>query len=65
VQTYAAHGHVFVAKNNQEAEIFFFVSPDLCERGELFDYLCPAVPPYVINFPERCARRIFKQLIEG
>ena len=45
--------------------MFFVQSPELCEWGELRDYLCPSTPPYVRTFPEPLARRIVADVANG
>jgi serine/threonine protein kinase len=44
---------------------FFLQSPELCEAGELFDFVCPKKKPYVRPFPEHMARRMFRQIASG
>eukprot|EP00055_Hartaetosiga_balthica_P011291 m.50763 g.50763 ORF g.50763 m.50763 type:complete len:509 (-) comp7531_c0_seq1:447-1973(-) len=54
-----------VENNGFQANMFYFLSPDLCTAGELFDYLCLSTPPYVQNFDENTARMLTKQLVDG
>ncbi len=57
-----AYGSIKVESNQQVHDSFFFLSPVLCEGGELFNYM---LHPVLRNFLEPHARRIFRQLIEG
>lgn len=45
--------------------MFFIMTTDLCEGGELWNYLCPVEPPYVRSFTEGAALRMFTQIAEG
>jgi serine/threonine protein kinase len=58
-------GSVSVPSTGRAGEMFFIMTEDLCEGGELFNYLCPPEPPYVRSFSEDSARRIFRQIASG
>ncbi|EGD74806.1 serine/threonine protein kinase [Salpingoeca rosetta] len=67
VTTVLCYGSVAVPSNGATGNAFFFLSPDLCNGGELFEYLCfqRREPPFVRNFEEKTARRLFSQLVAG
>eukprot|EP00056_Hartaetosiga_gracilis_P005607 m.86770 g.86770 ORF g.86770 m.86770 type:complete len:532 (-) comp12223_c0_seq7:84-1679(-) len=58
-----------VGANGNKANMFFFLSPDLCEGGELFDYIClsssKSSSVYSRNLPENIAKKIFKMILKG
>eukprot|EP00041_Stephanoeca_diplocostata_P022156 m.525018 g.525018 ORF g.525018 m.525018 type:complete len:447 (-) comp21997_c0_seq5:972-2312(-) len=59
------YGYVEVPNTGASGEMFFIMTEDLCEGGELFNYLCPPTPPYVRSFTEGTARRLFRQIAAG
>lgn len=59
------YGSVAVPSTGRKGDMFFIMTEDLCEGGELFNYLCPPEPPYVRSFSENSARRIFRQIAAG
>eukprot|EP00039_Didymoeca_costata_P026012 m.14696 g.14696 ORF g.14696 m.14696 type:complete len:663 (-) comp5189_c0_seq1:63-2051(-) len=58
-------GGVKVPKTQRGGEMFFIATPDLCEGGELFNYIVCTQQPYVRPFTEQTACRLFKQLVAG
>lgn len=65
VSNLLCYGSVSVPTTDRKGEMFFIMSEDLCEGGELFNYLCPPEPPYVRSFSESTTRRIFRQIASG
>lgn len=59
-------GAVSVPSTGRTGALFFVVSPDLCEGGELYNYLViEGGAGGVRSMDERLARTVFKQLAEG
>ena len=58
-------GPVVVPDTGAKGEMFFMVTADFCECGELFDVVCPRTAPYLRPFREAGARRLFRQLAQG
>lgn len=65
VSNMLCYGHVKVPQTGMEGDMFFIMTPDLCDGGELFNYLCPPTPPYVRSFSVGTARRLFRMIAEG
>eukprot|EP00038_Savillea_parva_P008293 m.176015 g.176015 ORF g.176015 m.176015 type:complete len:642 (+) comp14093_c0_seq1:73-1998(+) len=65
VSNMLCYGNVKVPQTGMEGEMFFIMTPDLCEGGELFNYLCPPTPPYVRSFSVGTARRLFRMIANG
>ena len=59
------HGDLNVVATGITAPMFFIMSPDYAAGGELFDYICYRVQPFVESFSERAARHVFVQLQEA
>eukprot|EP00051_Salpingoeca_urceolata_P003654 m.59480 g.59480 ORF g.59480 m.59480 type:complete len:479 (-) comp12987_c0_seq1:146-1582(-) len=57
------YGTVSVPKTGRQGEMFFIVTPDLCEGGELYNYL--VFGNGIKKFDEKMARYFFKQLANG
>eukprot|EP00049_Salpingoeca_infusionum_P011155 m.192336 g.192336 ORF g.192336 m.192336 type:complete len:536 (+) comp14853_c0_seq1:85-1692(+) len=55
---------VAVASNGASGPLYVAHS-ELCEAGELFDYLVFATRPYVQNFSVSTAKQLFRQLVSG
>eukprot|EP00039_Didymoeca_costata_P019028 m.335953 g.335953 ORF g.335953 m.335953 type:complete len:621 (-) comp17722_c0_seq1:73-1935(-) len=56
------YGNVSVPYTGRSGEMFFIATKDLCDGGELFNYICPTSPPYVRPFTEPTALRVFRQI---
>jgi serine/threonine protein kinase len=59
------YGECYVPYTKRRAEMFFIATSDLCDGGELFNYICPTEPPYVRPFTEKTCRRLFRQIATG
>lgn len=59
------YGTCYVPYTKRTADMFFIATADLCDGGELFNYICPTEPPYVRPFTENTARRLFRQIAAG
>jgi len=59
------YGPVTVPGTGQSGEMFFIETSDLCEGGELFNYLVCTQKPYVRPLSEHAASRMFHQLASG
>eukprot|EP00053_Salpingoeca_punica_P010330 m.92973 g.92973 ORF g.92973 m.92973 type:complete len:478 (+) comp15351_c0_seq2:161-1594(+) len=57
------YGTVEVPSTGSKGEMFFVVTADLCEGGELYNYL--VFGSGIKKFDEKIARYFFKQLAEG
>jgi hypothetical protein len=51
------YGSVYVPYTQRKSEMFFICTKDLCDGGELFNYICPTSPPYVRPLTEGTCRR--------
>jgi len=59
------YGNVFVPYTKQTGDMFYISTKDLCDGGELFNYICPTTPPYVRPFSQDSSRRLFRQICAG
>ena len=62
-QSQVHYGCVTVPLTGASGSLFFVVSSDLCEGGELYNYL--VFNGGIRKFDEPIARKVFKQLCEG
>lgn len=65
VSNYLCFGKVEVPQTGMTGEMFFIMTPDLCDGGELFYYLCPQTKPYVRSFSAGTARILFRMIANG
>eukprot|EP00042_Codosiga_hollandica_P029089 m.157763 g.157763 ORF g.157763 m.157763 type:complete len:472 (-) comp52972_c0_seq1:186-1601(-) len=56
-------GPIVVPLSGRKGEMFFCVTPDLCEGGELYNYL--VFGNGIKKFTEKIARFYFKQMVDG
>jgi serine/threonine protein kinase len=59
------YGSCYVPYTKRSGEMFFIATADLCDGGELFNYICPSTPPYVRSMSEPTAQRLFRQIAAG